>query len=193
MEETASRLNKLAKSGHARMWLVLLSFSESSFFIIPPDVLLLAMLSFGEKKWKHLVFLTSAASVAGAVFGYLVGAFLFEPLAQPIISFYGLTDKFNYVGDLYTSGVFLAVFTAAFTPIPFKVFVLSAGFFNVPFIPFLFAGALGRTLRFSLVAWLSKEYGPLFAKKFLENFKKITYLFLLFLFVVLVVFYFIYM
>lgn len=136
-----------------------MSFSESSFFLIPPDVLLIAILSAQAGRWVYYAFLTTVSSVAGAVFGYVLGYHVFD-LVQPLIDLYGLTAEFAHVGVLYEESTFLSVFTAAFTPIPFKVFVLAGGFFKVPFIPFLLASILGRGMRFFLVAWLSHRYGP---------------------------------
>jgi len=163
-----------AHSKHAEVWLGILSFSESSFFLIPPDVLLIAMLAAGAERWVRYALLTSGASVLGALFGYAIGLWLFEPIAAPLISVYHLADEFAYVGALYTDSVFWVVLTAAFTPIPFKVFVLSAGFFAVPFTPFLFAAVLGRSSRFFLVAFLAHRYGPRAAQIFIAHFKKVT-------------------
>lgn len=166
-----------AKTKHAQMWLMALSFSESSFFLIPPDVLLIAMLSAGAGRWVYLSFITSLSSVLGAVFGYLIGAFVFVSVAEPLITLYGLTEEFAHVGELYTQGTFWVVLAAAFTPIPFKVFVLSGGFFTVPFIPFILASILGRSARFFLVGWLAHTFGPRAAESFIENFKYITFVF----------------
>jgi len=163
-----------ATSAHARAWLALLALSESSFFLIPPDVLLIAMLAARAGRWVQLAAITSVASLAGAVAGYLIGAFVFEPLAQPIIEFYSLTEEFAHVGDLYSKSTFWAVLLAAFTPIPYKVFVLAGGFFMVPLVPLLLASALGRSARFFLIAWFSHKFGPRAAELFIENFKFIT-------------------
>lgn len=165
---------KKAKTKYAEAWLVALSFSESSFFLIPPDVLLIAMLAAKAGRWFRLASITAGSSVIGAMFGYVLGYFVFEPVAQPIVSLYGLTEEFAYVGTLYTQSTFWTVFTAAFTPIPFKVFVLAGGFFSVPFLPFLFASILGRMLRFVIVAWLADTFGPRVAEKFIQHFNQIT-------------------
>lgn len=168
---------------------MLLSFSESSFFLIPPDVLLIAMLSARVGKWIRLATITSLASVLGAAFGYLIGAYVFVPVAQPIIAFYSLTEEFAYVGSLYTQGTFWVVLAAAFTPIPFKVFVLSGGFFLVPFPQFILASILGRSGRFFLVGWLSNKFGPRVAEAFIENFKLVTAIAVLIVILVLSIFF----
>jgi len=163
-----------ATSIHAKVWLFALAFSESSFFLVPPDVLLIAMLAARAERWVYLAVLTTLGSLAGAVVGYALGAFVFEPIAQPIVSFYGLTDAFTRVGTLYDTSTFWVVLAAAFTPIPFKVFVLSGGFFKVPFLSFLLGSTLGRSGRFFLVAWLSHRFGPRAAQLFLDHFNKLT-------------------
>ncbi len=163
-----------AKSKYARLWLFLISFSESSFFLIPPDFLLMALLAARSGRWAYLAFITSLASVLGAIFGYLIGYFVFEPVAQPLITLYSLTEEFALVGDLYTKSTFLAVLTAAFTPIPFKVFVLAGGFFGIPFIPFILASILGRGARFFLVAYISHAFGPRVTERILKDFEFYT-------------------
>lgn len=190
MQKVWNWFKSKSESKNARTWLALLSFSESSFFIIPPDILLIAMLSAGAKSWTRLSAITSVGSIFGAIFGYFIGAFVFDTIAQPIISFYGLMNEFAYVGTLYSHGAFWVVLTAAFTPIPFKVFVLSSGFFNVPFLPFILASTIGRSTRFFLVGWISKKYGAFVAENFIKNFKFITYI-AIFLFTIALIMYFI--
>jgi membrane protein YqaA with SNARE-associated domain len=180
---------KKATTAHARVWLALLAFSESSFFLVPPDVLLIAMLAARSGRWVQLALITSVASLVGAVAGYLVGAFVFEPLAQPIVDLYHLSDEFAHVGDLYTKSVFWAVLLAAFTPIPYKVFVLAGGFFLVPFVPFLLASAIGRSARFFLIAALAHRYGPAAAELFIQNFKYFTIIALIILSIGLAVYF----
>lgn len=153
----------------------MLAFTESSFFLIPPDALLIPMLAAGARRWTYYAFLTTLASVLGALFGYAIAALAFDALGEPVIRFYGLTEEFNRVGALYETHTFLTVFTAAFTPIPFKVFVLAGGFFKVSLVPFLFAAILGRGLRFYLVAFLAARYGPRGAELVLLYFKRITF------------------
>lgn len=179
MQRSWEWFQEKAKTKHAQMWLVALSFSESSFFLIPPDVLLIVMLSARAGRWVYLSSITALSSVLGAIFGYVIGAFVFVPVAEPLIALYSLTDEFAYVGSLYTQGTFWVVLAAAFTPIPFKVFVLSGGFFSVPFVPFILAAILGRSARFFLVGWLSDRFGPQVAEAFIENFKYLTIVFVI--------------
>lgn len=162
-----------ATSKHAQGWLFLMSFSESSFFLIPPDVLLIAILSAQAGRWVYYATLTTVGSITGAVFGYVLGLYVFEPLVRPLITLYGLTEEFAHVGTLYEASTFLAVFTAAFTPIPFKVFVLAGGFFAVPFVPFIIASTIGRGTRFFIVAWLAHRFGARVAAHTLKHMDRI--------------------
>jgi membrane protein YqaA with SNARE-associated domain len=163
-----------AKTKHAQAWLALLSFTEASFFLIPPDILLIPILAAGAGRWLYYVALTTGASVLGAVFGYILALGFFGLVGEPIVAFYGLESQFEHVGTLYEESTFWVVFTAAFTPIPFKVFVLAGGFFSVPFIPFLLASLLGRGLRFLIVGFLAHRFGPKAAELFLTYFNRIT-------------------
>jgi len=163
-----------ASGRHAKAWLGALAFSEASFFLIPPDILLIPMLAAGAGRWAYLATLAVLMSLLGSLFGYALGYFVFEPIVQPIIEFYHLTDEFSYVGSLYSESTFTAVFLAAFTPIPFKVFVLAGGFFKVSLMPFVLAAALGRSARFYLIAWLAHRYGPRAAELFIRYFNRIT-------------------
>jgi len=163
-----------ATSNHAKLWLAALAFSESSFFLIPPDVLLIAILAARAGRWVYYATLTTLSSVAGALFGYLLGLFVFEPVARPLIELYGLTEEFARVGALYEGNTFWVVLTAAVTPIPFKIFVLAGGFFSVSFLPFIVASVVGRAARFYLVAWLAHRYGPRGAELGLRYFNHIA-------------------
>jgi membrane protein YqaA with SNARE-associated domain len=171
-------------SPYAAWWLGALAFAESSFFPIPPDILLVAMLSGKATRWVRLALITTAGSLLGALVGYGIGLLFFDTLGAPLVSFYGLTEQFARVGALYGTSTFWVVFSAAFTPIPFKVFVLAGGFFAVPFAPFMFAAALGRSMRFFLVAWLARRFGPRGAELFLAYFDRVTLVLVLVLIIV---------
>lgn len=140
--------------------LFVLSFAESSFFPVPPDVLLMA-LSLGRPR-RALWFATvcTIASVLGGVAGYFIGLALFEQIGRPILEWYGVTDKFAQVGQLYHENLVLALGTAGFTPIPYKVFTIAGGAFQVPLLPFIIVSLVSRGLRFFLVAGLIRVFGP---------------------------------
>jgi membrane protein YqaA with SNARE-associated domain len=148
-----------ARGRAARVWLFLLSFSESSFFLIPPDILLVPMLIVSPSRWLYLAALTTTASVLGALFGYVIGAVFYDTIGASIIEFYSLEERFLEVEAKFDNNTFLAMFLAAFTPIPFKVFVLSGGFFKVNLVAFTLASIAGRGLRFFLVAYITRVFG----------------------------------
>ncbi len=139
--------------------LVVLTFAESVFFPIPPDVLLAPMvLSKPQRAW-HLATLTTVSSVIGGVVGYLLGYMLFEPLIQPTLIEFGYMAKFEHAMAWFEQYGVWVVFLAGFSPIPYKVFTLSAGFLQMLFIPFLIASTIGRGMRFFLVAGLIRWGG----------------------------------
>lgn len=152
----------------AKVWLFLLSFSESSFFLIPPDALLVPMLIVNSSRWLYYALFTTAASVLGALFGYVIGAVFYDTIGIRVIEFYGLGEEFLEVGARFDDHTFLVMFLAAFTPIPFKVFVLSGGLFKVNLFAFTLASILGRGLRFFLVAYITRAFGARIAYIFIR-------------------------
>ncbi len=153
------RIRKAADSEYALVFLCLTSFAESSFFIIPPDTLLTPMSLFDPDKWKKFAFYTTVFSVLGGVFGYGIGMFLFEQVAKPIIGFYHMWDKFEYVKTLYSEYDLLVVFIAGLTPLPYKAFTIAAGVFKMNLIGFVVASIFGRGIRFFLEAYLVARFG----------------------------------
>lgn len=142
--------------------LMAISFAESSFFIIPPDVLLMALCMGAPKRSFVFAFWCSLFSVLGGAFGYLIGAFFYDEIGQAIIAALGYQDHFAHVADLYGQNAFLAILAAAFTPIPYKVFTLAAGVFHeqVSLTTLLLASALGRSARFFMVGGALYFFGP---------------------------------
>ncbi len=148
-----------------------LSFAESSFFPIPPDVLQIALSVAKPKRSYYYAAVSAVASVAGGVFGWAIGAGLWKLLAPWFYAYVpGFTpEKFAYVESLYLGNAFLAIFAAAFTPIPYKVFTIAAGACAVPLGTLIAASVLGRSLRFFLVATVTFVAGPT-AKKVLDRY-----------------------
>lgn len=142
-----------AHGAYAKAWLFFLSFTESSFLFIPPDILLVAILLAGSRQWLYYGALTAVASILGAVFGYAISLFFFDTIGVRIVDFYHLADQVAYARSLFNENAFWVIFTAAFTPIPYKVFVLAAGFLKVNFIMFLLASIVGRSLRYLIIAY----------------------------------------
>ena len=141
-----------AKHKYASIYLAVLTFSESIFFPIPPDVMLAPMVLARPHKAWWLASLTSISSILGGVVGYLLGAYLYEPVVLPFIELMGYQLKFATITQYFTDYGVWIVFLAGFTPIPFKVFTVSAGMLSMAFFPFLIASAVGRSMRFFLVA-----------------------------------------
>lgn len=141
------------------------SFSESSFFPIPPDPLLIAMVISNAKKWFRFALITTVASVLGAILGYIIGLLFFESIGQAIIEAYHLHAEFETVGRQYGDNAFWAIFAAGFTPIPFKVFTLAGGLFQVNLVSLVVASVLSRGLRFTLVAFLAHKLGARYKDK----------------------------
>jgi membrane protein YqaA with SNARE-associated domain len=150
--------------------LFLLSFAESSFFPIPPDVLLIALCIGEVQKSYRFAFWCSVASVLGGIAGYGIGAFLWnlEAVSGFFFQYVFSRETFDSVGVLYKEWDFWVVFVAAFTPIPYKVITITAGVFGTNFLMFVLASAVGRSARFYLVAWLFRTYGPSI-KDFIER------------------------
>jgi len=170
---------------HAQAALFLLSFAESSFFPVPPDVLLAAMSLGVPKKWFRFALICSIASVLGGILGYCIGMFLWSlisPWAFAHLGFIGLTEpnfaKFHTWYDKYD---FWIVFTCGFTPLPYKVCTISAGVAAISFPGFLIASALSRSARFFIVAgllgWKGERIKPVLEKYF--NWFSFAFVFLL--------------
>lgn len=140
--------------------LFLLAFCESSFFPIPPDVLLIALAVGAPKKAWRFALVCSAGSLLGGIMGYAIGWQFMERVGNSIIEFYGLTHKAQYIAEVYQQWDAWAVGIAGFTPLPYKLFTISAGAFGVNFPVFVLASALSRSLRFFLVGGLIAVFGP---------------------------------
>ncbi len=170
-----------AETPYAIPALFVLSFAESSFFPVPPDVLLIALaLSIPSRSMRY-AFICSVASVLGGILGYAIGYFGYETIGKPIIDIYHGHSVMEQIRSYYDSYGFLGVLTAAVTPIPYKVFTISSGFFNFSFVSFVVASVIGRSLRFFLVAGLIWKFGPPI-KEFIDRyFNILSYLFILLL------------
>jgi len=139
--------------------LSVIAFVESIFFPIPPDVLLMIMGAARPKRALYFGLLCSVFSILGGVVGYYVGYLAWSAVDEVFFSFVFSEELFNKVGALFNENAFWAVFTAAFTPIPFKVFTVAAGAFQINFLPFFLGAAVGRPLRFMMVSTLLYFYG----------------------------------
>lgn len=153
------------KSKYAAWWLGLFAFTDAVFSPIPPDIFMIPMVLARKTKWLLYSFITSSLSVIGAFTGYLIGFWLFDVFGQQIISFYGIESQFAQVSEMFASNAFLAIFVGAFTPLPYKVFAISAGLFKINLIIFFIASALGRSIRYFLIGYLVFKYGSFVSEK----------------------------
>ena len=152
------------------------AMAESSFFPIPPDVLLIALCIGATKKSVRFGAICLAGSIIGAIIGYYIGFFLWQTpsgeytaLANFFFEHVFSIESFQSVGDLYDKYNFWIVFTAGFTPLPYKLFTISGGLFHINFAMFLIASVISRGLRFFLIAALIWKFGaPI--KKFIDKY-----------------------
>jgi membrane protein YqaA with SNARE-associated domain len=160
--------------------LFLLAVAESSFFPIPPDVLLIVLCLSRNKKAFNYAAVCTLGSVLGGILGFIIGMNFWE-IGKEILFHYVKEDTFNQVRDYFLRYEAWAIAIAGFTPIPYKVFTISAGFFRVDFTVFLIASTLSRGARFFAVATLIYLFGPPI-KDFIDRyFNLLTYLFVLLL------------
>lgn len=161
--------------------LFLIALAESSFFPIPPDVLLIAIVAARPTRWIPAAALCSGGSFLGAAIGYAIGFGLMATVGEPIIAFYGAEhhwDRFVALAEAWGAW-FLAA--AAFTPIPFKVATIASGAIEMPFVPFLGISLIGRAARFFLVAGALRLFGARIRQTLEQNFDAASLLFLVLL------------
>ena len=155
-------------AGHksSKYYLAVVSFVESSFFPIPPDVMVIPMVISKKTDFKKIFLVATIFSVLGGMFGYVIGAFFFE-FGTYIMNFYGYEDKlYNIKESLMRNDGFYAwlgiLFLAGFTPLPYKVFTIASGLIGFNFLIFVLISLISRGLRFFLVSYLSYRFGDLF-------------------------------
>jgi membrane protein YqaA with SNARE-associated domain len=160
LQKLFDMVEKYAEHKHANKALAFVSFIESSFFPIPPFVLIIAMLSHEKKpSWIRLAIIGTASSVIGGIAAYFVGMFFYGYIGEPLVRFYGIQSEVAYLGTLFKDHVFATILLASISPIPYKVFTISAGLFSVNLVSFITASIIGRSLRFFTVAYISNRYG----------------------------------
>jgi len=153
-----------------------ISFAESSFFPIPPDVLQIALSVSRPRRAYFYAAVSAVASVLGGILGWLIGYAFWETCGPYFLRFVpGLSQEaVDHVGQLYQQNAFWAIFAAAFTPIPYKVFTIAGGIFQVPLAILIGASILGRSARFFLVATAIFFFGPSVRKLLEERLELIT-------------------
>ncbi len=168
-----------AESPHATIALFILAFAESSFFPIPPDVLLIALCLGAPRRAFWFAGVCTAGSVLGGAFGYLLGWLAREPIVDPFVELMGWQEPFATAVETYEKHGPLAIAVAAFTPIPYKVFTLAAGVSRINFPGFMLMSVLFRGARFFLVGTLIWRFGPV-VKDFIDRwFNLLTIVFMI--------------
>ena len=157
---------KLASHKSANLYLSIVSFIESSFFPIPPDVMIAPMAIAKKNEFLKIFLIATFFSVMGGIFGYLIGAYFFE-LAINIIEFYDYGDKVIDIKNALSKGdgfyTWLAIlFLAGFTPLPYKVFTITSGLISFNLLFFILISFISRGLRFFIVSYLSSKFGDTF-------------------------------
>lgn len=160
---------KWAETRFGERVLFWLAFAESSFFPIPPDVLLIALSVSRPPRAFRYAAVSSVGSVLGGCAGYFIGLGLFHIIALPIIKFYNYTDVFISVRTIFDTNAFWLVCLAGFTPIPYKIFTIAAGVCQINFTIFVLASLLSRSARFFIVASIFYFLGPK-AKNFIDRY-----------------------
>ena len=157
---------ELAAHKSSKYYLAIISFLESSFFPIPPDVMVIPMVISKKNDFIKIFLITTIFSVLGGILGYFIGSFFFD-IGMQIMNFYGYEDKLTELkNNLINSEGFYAwlgiLFLAGFTPLPYKVFTIASGLINFNILIFIFISLISRGLRFFLVSYLSYKFGDIF-------------------------------
>tara|TARA_S200000501_G_scaffold156029_1_gene147287 strand:- start:653 stop:1258 length:606 start_codon:yes stop_codon:yes gene_type:complete len=162
----------LAAHKSSKYYLALVSFVESSFFPIPPDVMVIPMVISKKNDFFKIFLITTIFSVLGGLLGYFIGAFFFD-LGIQVMTFYGYEEKlFDLKNNLINNDGFYAwlsiLFLAGFTPLPYKVFTIASGLIGFNVLIFILISLISRGLRFFIVSYLSYKFGYLFSQ-FMEK------------------------
>ena len=158
----------LASHKSSNFFLGLVSFMESSFFPIPPDVMIIPMVIAKKKSYLKIFLIASIFSVLGGIFGYILGS-IFLDMAMNVIEFYGYENKINTLINTLAQGEGLIawlsiLFLAGFTPLPYKVFTIASGLIGFNLLIFIIVSLISRSLRFFIIAYLSYKFGDLFTE-----------------------------
>jgi len=158
LQKLYNKTLELAAHAKAGYYLFALSVAESSFFPIPPDVMLAPMCLAKPSRVWMFAFIATTGSVLGGVLGYIIGKFSFDYI-EPFIEKFGYMMAYQNAVNWFFDWGFWAILIAGFSPIPYKVFTIAAGVLNMAFLPFVLGSIIGRGSRFYLVAFLVKLFG----------------------------------
>ena len=157
---------KLAAHKSSKIFLAIISFVESSFFPIPPDVMIVPMVMAKKKDYLQIFLIATLFSSLGGILGYFIGSYFLD-IGMSVVSFYGYENKVLSLIDSLTKGTGLYIwlatlFLAGFTPLPFKVFTITSGMISFNLLIFFFICLISRGLRFFIVSYLSFKFGDTF-------------------------------
>ena len=187
---------KLASSKFADYSLALISFLESSFFPVPPDIMIVPMVVSKRTKYLKIFLIATLFSALGAILGYLIGYFFFGEIGVRIFEFYGYENTDSLKEKFQTKGGFLSwiliLFTAGITPLPFKLFTIFSGFIHFNILIFFFTCLFARGIRFFIVAYLSSKFGSTFGKIIEKKGAMWASIFGIIIFILAIIFYFLF-
>ena len=166
------------KTLNSKYFLGFISFIESIFFPIPTDAVLIPMVLSKRYNWINLALLATITSVLGGVVGYLLGGILFEHV-NSFIADYGFLDEFYFAQQSFIEYGVLILFISSFTPVPYKIFTITAGFMSINIFLFILVSLFGRGLRFFLVSYLANKYQEKIIMYTNKYILQITFLFLI--------------
>lgn len=159
VQKTYDIMLNLSAKDNALLFLFIVAFIESSFFPIPPDIMLIPMILATPNKAWRIATTATVASVLGGYLGYGIGIFAFDLIAKPILEFYDAMTQFHEFENYYHKYGAWIVFGAGITPFPYKIITIASGVVHLDPIVFGIASILARGMRFFLVAWLLKKFG----------------------------------
>lgn len=171
----------MASSRNAMWALALVAFVESSFFPIPPDIMLIPMIVATPKKAWKIALVATAASVIGGYFGYLIGYFGYDLIARPLLEFYGYLEKFEQFSRYYNEYGAWIVLGAGITPFPYKVITIASGVVGMNIWVFGVASVVARGLRFFIIAGLLRFFGEPIKKIIEKHFGLLSIIFFILL------------
>lgn len=160
MQRLFDRIMLIAGGRNALWVLALVSFTEASFFPIPPDPVLAAIVLARRERWLAAALVCTVASVVGGLFGYAIGAGLYEAIGRPVIAFYHLEEVFGTFQQRFDEWGAWIILAKGFTPIPFKLVTIASGVAHMDLATFTIAAIVTRGIRFLLVAALFWAFGP---------------------------------
>ena len=176
------RIESYSKSKYLLHVLCIISFAESSFFPIPPDVLLIPAIVINKSNAYKYALWCSVSSILGGVLGYYIGMFLFDSVGKWLIETYNYGEQFSSFSNGFNKYAFWIIALKGLTPIPYKIVTIASGFANVDFTTFIFASIIARSSRFFLLSFLSVKFGFVIS----DLLKKHMWIFLIITFLVIV-------